>query len=267
MLLTFIWSINVVLDYCRNLIEHHSSFLGKSFASSDKNEGGDIVIVTAHPDDEVMFFTPTIRLLRKIGRRVHLLCLTKGDAGGLGNRRTAELEASAELLGLASVIIHDNPDSLPDSMITRWDREDVANVIQNYLRTNPIVKTIITFDGNGISGHPNHCDTSHGIAQADLDPSHEVWELESSPVWVKYMGVLGVVFEAVDLLLNSLLSESPRGRTLGRPKRVVALISLDEAIVYGYGGMKRHYSQLIWFRYLWLFFSRYLHLNTLRRRI
>lgn len=84
------------------------------------------VIVTAHPDDECMFFAPTIATLRRHGVEVHLLCLSTGmrarlfgggscggcltwcddvsagagDYEGLGERRQQELVDSAAVLGI-----------------------------------------------------------------------------------------------------------------------------------------------------------------------
>ena len=38
-----------------------------------------VLIVTAHPDDECMFFAPTILMLQQLtGADVHLLCLSSG---------------------------------------------------------------------------------------------------------------------------------------------------------------------------------------------
>ncbi len=37
-----------------------------------------VLLVTAHPDDECMFFSPTILGLLDSGAKVHLMCLSKG---------------------------------------------------------------------------------------------------------------------------------------------------------------------------------------------
>ena len=42
---------------------------------------GPVLLVTAHPDDECMFFTPTVRALVSEGVPVHVLCLSTGEAG------------------------------------------------------------------------------------------------------------------------------------------------------------------------------------------
>ncbi|GAA0145982.1 deacetylase [Lithospermum erythrorhizon] len=38
-----------------------------------------ILLVIAHPDDESMFFTPTIIYLTSRGHNVHILCISTGE--------------------------------------------------------------------------------------------------------------------------------------------------------------------------------------------
>ena len=53
----------------------------KHITSSVIGEIGDnkALFVTAHPDDECMFFSPTIYGLQKDGWEVYLLCLSTGN--------------------------------------------------------------------------------------------------------------------------------------------------------------------------------------------
>lgn len=46
--------------------------------------------VIAHPDDEAMFFVPSIVNLRQ-NNRLYLLCLSTGNFAGLGRIREKEL--------------------------------------------------------------------------------------------------------------------------------------------------------------------------------
>ena len=39
-----------------------------------------VLLVTAHPDDEAMFFVPTLLALQARGVAVHVLCLSTGSA-------------------------------------------------------------------------------------------------------------------------------------------------------------------------------------------
>lgn len=49
-----------------------------------------LLLVTAHPDDEVTFFTPTLRSFDP--KNIYLLCLSNGNAFGLGKVREIEVK-------------------------------------------------------------------------------------------------------------------------------------------------------------------------------
>lgn len=61
-----------------------------------------ICLLIAHPDDEAMFFAPTVLALTRpdLGNHVKILCLSSGDAAGLGETRKRELVNSGLRLGL-----------------------------------------------------------------------------------------------------------------------------------------------------------------------
>ena len=62
-----------------------------------------ILLVIAHPDDEAMFFVPTIHtLVQEAHSNVYILCLSTGNFDGLGSVRTEELYASAKVLNVAN---------------------------------------------------------------------------------------------------------------------------------------------------------------------
>jgi N-acetylglucosaminylphosphatidylinositol deacetylase len=65
--------------------------------------------VTAHPDDESLFFAPTLTSLlshkRKLDKdvlsaEVYLLCLSTGNADGLGKTRQREMAHALDVLGI-----------------------------------------------------------------------------------------------------------------------------------------------------------------------
>jgi N-acetylglucosaminylphosphatidylinositol deacetylase len=59
-----------------------------------------ILLVTAHPDDESFFFAPTLLSLLTRPPLVFSLCLSIGDADGLGAIRKDELASSLDVLGV-----------------------------------------------------------------------------------------------------------------------------------------------------------------------
>lgn len=73
-----------------------------------------VCLLIAHPDDEAMFFAPAVLALARpeLGNHVKILCLSSGDAEGLGETRKAELVKSGLVLGLrkeGDVFVVDNP--------------------------------------------------------------------------------------------------------------------------------------------------------------
>ncbi|RFU31769.1 hypothetical protein B7463_g4566, partial [Scytalidium lignicola] len=133
-----------------------------------------ICLLIAHPDDEAMFFAPTLLALTapELGNHVKILCLSSGNADGLGETRKKELVKSGIKLGLRKeedVFVVESPE-FQDSMTVTWDKQKIASLLSAAfapdLMTPSASKTaeapkatidvLITFDGQGVSSHPNH---------------------------------------------------------------------------------------------------------------
>jgi N-acetylglucosaminylphosphatidylinositol deacetylase len=186
-----------------------------------------------------MFFSPIILRLKS----VQLLCLSNGNYNGLGKIREKELLKSAETLGLSKAsVLHDS--KLLDGQ--DWNANDVAQAIKAYLLNHP-VKTIITFDGYGVSGHKNHISIYYGVKElVQSGYVTEAYALKSVPVYRKFLSVL-------DML-----------PCLFTPHQVFALSSFHEYKT-AVKAMFQHSSQLVWFRYLYILFSRFMFINELNK--
>lgn len=65
-----------------------------------ESEQARILVLTAHPDDECLFFGPTILGLDKKNTLIYALSLSTGNADGIGTIRSQEFHNSYEVLGV-----------------------------------------------------------------------------------------------------------------------------------------------------------------------
>lgn len=212
-----------------------------------------ILLVIAHPDDESMFFAPTLLYLTSKGHNVHILCLSTGNADGKGVVRQSEFYGACAILMVPfqQVKILDNPD-LQDGFNNQWDRRLIATIVEEEVKTWGI-DSLITFDKFGVSGHPNHCSVHHGICMFLWENSQEnieAWELISTSILRKYSGPM-------DIWLSNLNAQCyPREQ----------MYCLLNARPYkSYLAMAAHYSQWVWFRKLFVLLSSYTYMNTLQK--
>ena len=92
-----------------------------------KTEGKTILYVMAHPDDESMFFVPSIKHFKaEKGNKIYLLCMCNGNAAGLGKIREKELEKACKYLQFDEAPYIADDQDLPDSMEIEWPKGVVA---------------------------------------------------------------------------------------------------------------------------------------------
>ncbi|KAL1922111.1 uncharacterized protein VTP21DRAFT_10753 [Calcarisporiella thermophila] len=207
-----------------------------------------ILIVTAHPDDECMFFGPAITALAR-GNKIWGLCLSSGNHDGLGEIRKRELARSFREMGVTEdrVTVIDHKE-LQDNPKRLWSEKLVSEVVGEYVKRYDI-DTILTFDDGGVSGHPNHRACYRGVR--DFVRNHtapSAYALTTVSLARKYTALF-------DLSLSSfLLSQSD-----------LFLISSPADFLASQRAMRCHRSQLVWFRHLYVLFSRYMWMNDFQR--
>ena len=89
----------------------------------------EILLLTAHPDDEIMFFYPTIKELCKCND-LYLLCLSNGDYDGIGYIREKELKKLCQIInfkGLKISVFEDNINKF-------WDQQNIEKIVTNYIK-------------------------------------------------------------------------------------------------------------------------------------
>lgn len=130
-----------------------------------------VLLVTAHPDDECMFFGPTILSLSRRNCEVYLLCLSNGNYDQKGHLRRGELWSSCRVLNMRpDNLTLCNVTELPDDPTVEWKGPAVARIIQRHVESLGI-DAIITFDQDGVSRHSNHCQIYYAVASLFLTKS------------------------------------------------------------------------------------------------
>ncbi|KAM9987586.1 hypothetical protein ACTFIZ_000090 [Dictyostelium cf. discoideum] len=233
-----------------------------------------VLFVIAHPDDECMFFTPTIQHYNLIESEIFVACLSNGNAVGLGKIREKELIDSCIDMGINQQnVFFDQSNNFQDGMNIMWDTDLVENTILSFIKQTS-ADIVISFDECGISSHPNHISISNGLKQLiknksssttsstsstlsnrttttttnSLNKEIKAYKLETVNIIRKYIGI-------ADIPLTKLLSYDGNSTQ--------TFISTQLFPPSSYSPMTKHKSQFVWFRYLFVFLSRYSFINTL----
>ncbi|XP_018427585.1 PREDICTED: N-acetylglucosaminyl-phosphatidylinositol de-N-acetylase [Nanorana parkeri] len=206
------------------------------------------LLLIAHPDDECMFFAPTVLGLLQEQRPLSVLCCSTGNYYNQGETRKKEFIQSCAALGIppsnVTVIDHRN---LPDNPDIQWDKHLLSDLILTHINQKN-VDLVITFDEKGVSGHSNHIALYHAVRSLQdsrqLPEGCSVMVLESVTIFRKYLSVL-------DLPISWLLHSD------------ILFVSSGPQYRQAKEAMMCHQSQLLWFRHIYLLFSRYMAINSL----
>lgn len=228
-----------------------------------------ILFLIAHPDDEVMFFGPTILRLVK-DNEIFLVCLSNGNAEGIGKVREKELLKSCQILGISeqNIEIIENS-NLQDSMSLDWNPALISGILSNIVIKRGI-EIIITFDEFGISRHPNHIACYYGTLvffnSLETQKPH-IYVLPSVFILRKYLSFFDLFFTLAFYLYHLLLGSyfSQLFRVKDKKSYHLSINSLSQ-----FRNVQRamigHSSQMKWFRWLYIYTSRYMIFNELERR-
>ncbi|KAL9115064.1 MAG: hypothetical protein Q9227_000858 [Pyrenula ochraceoflavens] len=275
------------------------------FSTATQLRGKRIILLIAHPDDEAMFFSPTLLHLTHpaLGNHLKILCLSTGNAANLGQTRKKELLQSAQRLGLRradDVFILDDQNKFPDSMSKEWDREEIAAVLASAFtpqkqggkengsaekarRNNKTeirkgisdegpqatIDVLITFDAGGVSGHPNHRSLYFGARTflSNLMRGKAGWRC---PVELYTLASVNLP-RKYSFILDAPITmiRGALGNVLGGKTsggdRTLFVSGLAEYWKARGAMVDGHKSQMVWFRWGWITMGRYMVVNDLKR--
>ncbi|KAE8407177.1 putative deacetylase LmbE-like domain-containing protein [Aspergillus pseudonomiae] len=241
-----------------------------------------ILLVTAHPDDETLFFSPSI-LYHSDDATVTraILVLSSGNYDGIGNTRHSELQHSCAELGITPerclnldhYELQDNP--------RKWWREDLIEELVGQYVQKWNIDLIITFDSGGVSGHVNHRAVSAGVSKyiSKNTQSPPAYTLQTRFLLRKYAGLADLIPTSMSFsgrILRALVSAPPeydgvkvnneKSHTMQDPYGDRALLVSDwRRYFQARRAFSQHGSQYSFDRVFYLLISRYMWVNDLRR--
>jgi len=142
-----------------------------------------LMCVLAHPDDESLATGGILAKYAASGVQAYLVMATRGERGwsgppaaypgprALGRLREAELRAAAQVLGLREVVFLGYQDGELDRA---GHAQAIAKIVSQVRRIRPDV--VVTFDPNGMYGHPDHIAISQlttTAVMAAADPGYQ----------------------------------------------------------------------------------------------
>ncbi|KAF7171729.1 hypothetical protein CNMCM5623_004027 [Aspergillus felis] len=240
-----------------------------------------ILFVTAHPDDETLFFSPSITYRRDDPQvKRALLAISSGNYEGIGERRRQEIHDSCSVLGIIpdSCVVLDNAE-LQDNPKKWWNEDLIKDLVASHVQKWN-VDLIITFDNGGVSGHINHRAVSAGVRKylASTPQAPPAYTLQSTFLLRKYSSLIDLIPTAVPFswrILKAILTSPAASAADGvhdlSPLDVyndkVLLVSPWRTYQVSRAAFSQHASQYSWDRSLYLVVSRYMWFNNLNKMV
>lgn len=219
--------------------------------------------------------------------------LFAGNHGKRGHQRQRELWNACKVLEIpAENITLVNATLLPDDPTSTWKPQIIAKQILKQVHSLDI-DTIITFDRDGVSHHANHCAIFYASISIYLANLLHEGKISNRMAFISILFFL-FSFSSNDLF-RKMNHSNQNNAYFFHPRNIAGcrLFTLDSVNVcrkYSFlfdlllsmtlssnwcilnwndfrrvqRAMYAHYSQMVWFRRLYIIFSRYMIINTLR---
>ncbi|KAJ7400133.1 phosphatidylinositol glycan anchor biosynthesis class L [Pitangus sulphuratus] len=180
--------------------------------------------------------------------------------------RGGRVELTIEVLMLLMRSPEDNP-------AVEWDSHLLATIVLKHIEAKNI-NLVVTFDAGGVSGHANHISLYSAVspesAEITMVALSSACGRSDAVATERYLhsegklpeGCRVLVLESVNLLRKYIsFLDVPISCLLPRD---ALFILTEEETEQAKRAMRCHRSQLLWFRHLYVLFSRYMVVNSLR---
>ncbi|CAF2967175.1 unnamed protein product [Rotaria sp. Silwood2] len=242
----------------------------RSFIPEEIKKTKNFLIFVAHPDDECLFFSPTILSLISNDKKGHIVVISTGNSNGLGPIREKELKESCQRLNIdLSRCISLNLTNLQDNQHRWWPKENISELVEIYIKKYNI-DLLITFDRDGISGHLNHKSIAIGVEYYIEKTSKTplIYQISTVPLLFEFSSIIDLfrtIIKFLPRLFRSFFSTifpflfSP-------PNDQHALFVISPfGYIKGLKAFHAHRSQMLWYRHIYTTFSRHMFINDLTK--
>lgn len=159
-----------------------------------------------------------------------------------------------------------------------WDARQISNLLTQHFspkmstispnsRPEASIDVLLTFDPHGVSSHPNHKSLYHGahLYLKTLMSRHSGWEcpialyvLTTTSMLRKYLGIFDIPFTIGQAVFH-------KKKTGFFPTPLVTVSGVADFRKAQWAMYGAHKSQMLWFRWGWIWGSRYMVVNDLRK--
>ena len=232
-----------------------------------------LLLIVAHPDDECLFFSPTLRVLQtQYHFQLSLVVFSRGNHVGLGEIRAMELLGSCRALHIPPerCISLDLP-HIQDNPKVWWSEQKLIPIIEEYVNKWSI-DVLVSFDDQGVSGHINHRAVSSAVRWLTHNQTRTKvkmsYQLKSVSLLRKYSSILDFYWIFISFLLRLLQSFlsyiTPFDLISSPDASYMLLINTPDDYLASRNAFASHRTQYSWDRHIYLLASRYMFVNELQ---
>ncbi|KEY79032.1 glycan biosynthesis protein PigL [Aspergillus fumigatus] len=240
-----------------------------------------ILLVTAHPDDETLFFSPSITYRRDDPHvQRALLVISSGNYEGIGERRQQEIHDSCSVLGIVPdrcVVLDDA--ALQDNPRKWWNEELIKDLVASHVQkwNADLSRQRWRSVRSPSSSIPNAAKPSRTYITSTPN-APPAYTLQSTFLIRKYSSLLDLIPTAIPFswrilkaILTSPASSPADGvHDLSPPEAYndkVLLVSPWRTYLVSRAAFAQHASQYSWDRSFYLVLSRYMWCNNLNKLV
>ena len=149
-----------------------------------------------------------------------------------------------------------------DGMKENWDSEIIYENLKEFINKNEI-DVLLTFDNKGVSGHKNHISLFSSIFKNKKNLEKigikKIFVLESINIFRKYFLLLEIFFIVMKDIFYVVYDFFKNTNSLEN-----YFVFYNFNLFVNWKCMSLHYSQFVWYRKLFVIFSRYTYVNTIK---